>query len=92
MAQELERRERERLRYEEQKSFEALRSQYGMVDNDGNYVQQTLAGMQRAVHKGEMSVVDFYERQVSQFPELVDQQSRTRTYVSSEEYSNSRTT
>jgi hypothetical protein len=64
LAQQLERQEREHLRHEEQRAFEALKAQYGMVDNDGNFSQQTISGMQKAVFKGEMSVVDYYERQV----------------------------
>ena len=32
LAQELERRERERRRHEEQRSFEALQAQYGMAE------------------------------------------------------------
>jgi hypothetical protein len=39
------------------------RAQFGM-DNEGNYRQQSLINMQRAVYKGELSVVDYYERQV----------------------------
>lgn len=47
----------------EQKEFEMLRAQYGM-DNQGNFREQSAAGMQRAVYAGEMSVADYYERQV----------------------------
>ena len=66
-AQELERRERDRQRHEEQRSFEALQAQYGMAEKDrGNFAEQTISGMQRAVFKGEMSVVDYYERQVGE--------------------------
>ena len=35
------------------------------MDNEGNYRQQSLTNMQKAVYKGELSVVDYYERQVS---------------------------
>ena len=63
LAQELERRERQRQKFEEQKQFDQLRAQYGM-DDDGNYRQQTMANMQKAVYKGQMSVTDYYERQV----------------------------
>lgn len=62
LAQELERRERERRRHEEQKEFDQLRAQFGM-DNDGNFHQQSISNMQKAVYTGEMSVVDYYERQ-----------------------------
>ena len=41
-----------------------IRAQFGM-DNEGNYRQQSLTNMQKAVYKGELSVVDYYERQVS---------------------------
>ena len=64
MAQELERRERERLKFEEKKEFDQLRAQFGM-DNDGNFHTQSISNMQNAVYRGEMSVVDYYERQVS---------------------------
>ena len=63
LAQELERRERERLKHEEQKEFDQLRAQFGM-DNDGNFHTQSISNMQNAVYRGEMSVVDYYERQV----------------------------
>ena len=41
-----------------------FRAQFGM-DNEGNYRQQSLTNMQKAVYNGELSVVDYYERQVS---------------------------
>ena len=63
LAQELERRERERLKHEEQREFDQLRAQFGM-DNDGNFHTQSISNMQNAVYRGEMSVVDYYERQV----------------------------
>ena len=63
LAQEIERRERERRKYEEQKEFDQLRAQFGM-DNDGNFQSQSISSMQNAVYRGEMSVVDYYERQV----------------------------
>ena len=63
LAQELERRERERLKFEEKKEFDQLRAQFGM-DNDGNFHTQSISNMQNAVYRGEMSVVDYYERQV----------------------------
>ena len=63
--QELERRERERQRHEEQRSFAALQAQYGMAERDkGDFEAQSISGMQRAVFNGEMSVGDYYERQV----------------------------
>ena len=34
------------------------------MDNDGNFHTQSISNMQNAVYKGEMSVVDYYERQV----------------------------
>ena len=63
LAQEIERRERERRKHEEQKEFDQLRAQFGM-DNDGNFQSQSISSMQNAVYRGEMSVVDYYERQV----------------------------
>jgi len=35
------------------------------MDNEGNYRQQSLTNMQKAVYNGELSVVDYYERQVT---------------------------
>ena len=32
------------------------------MDNDGNFREQSEAGMMKAVSKGELSVKDFYER------------------------------
>lgn len=40
-----------------------LQAQYGM-DNEGNFSQQSLSNMQRAVYAGEMTVADYYERQI----------------------------
>lgn len=54
---------KEAQRLREQREFEALRAQYGM-DNQGNFREQSAAAMQSAVYKGEMSVADYYERQV----------------------------
>lgn len=45
----------------EQREFEMLRAQYGM-DNQGNFREQSVTNMQRAVYAGEMSVADYYER------------------------------
>ncbi|XP_055919660.1 zinc finger-containing ubiquitin peptidase 1-like [Eupeodes corollae] len=47
----------------EQKEFDMLRAQYGM-DDQGNFREQSAEAMQRAVYAGEMSVADYYERQV----------------------------
>lgn len=47
----------------EQREFEILRAQYGM-DCQGNFREQSTNAMQRAVYAGEMSVADYYERQV----------------------------
>lgn len=38
-------------------------AQYGM-DNQGNFREQSLTNMQKAVYAGEMSVADYYERQI----------------------------
>lgn len=51
-----------RLR-EERVCFEMLRAQYGM-DDQGNFREQSLEAMQKAVYAGEMSVADYYERQI----------------------------
>ena len=34
------------------------------MDNEGNFSQQSMTNMQRAVYAGEMSVADYYERQI----------------------------
>lgn len=53
--------DRAALREREQREFEMLRAQYGM-DNQGNFREQSVTNMQRAVYAGEMSVSDYYER------------------------------
>ncbi|XP_050304424.1 zinc finger-containing ubiquitin peptidase 1-like isoform X2 [Anthonomus grandis grandis] len=55
--------DRAALRERERKEFEMLRAQYGM-DNQGNFREQSVTNMQRAVYAGEMSVADYYERQL----------------------------
>lgn len=55
--------EKEAQRLREQREFEMLRAQYGM-DDQGNFREQSSSQMQRAVYAGEMSVADYYERQV----------------------------
>lgn len=55
--------EKEAQRLREQREFEMLRAQYGM-DDHGNFREQSAAAMQNAVYAGEMSVADYYERQV----------------------------
>lgn len=59
----MERREREEQRIREQREFRILQAQYGM-DNQGNFKEQSITNMQRAVYAGEMSVADYYNRQV----------------------------
>lgn len=59
----MERREREEQRLREQREFRILQAQYGM-DNQGNFKEQSITNMQRAVYAGEMSVADYYNRQV----------------------------
>lgn len=34
------------------------------MDNEGNFKEQSLTNMQRAVYSGELSVADYYERQI----------------------------
>lgn len=55
--------EKEAQKLREQREFELLRAQYGM-DDQGNFREQSAAAMQSAVYAGEMSVADYYERQV----------------------------
>lgn len=55
--------EKKAQKLREQREFEMLRAQYGM-DDQGNFREQSSANMQRAVYAGEMSVADYYERQV----------------------------
>lgn len=39
-----------------------LQAQYGM-DNQGNFKEQSMTNMQKAVYAGELSVSDYYEKQ-----------------------------
>jgi hypothetical protein len=55
--------EKEARKVQEQREFEMLRAQYGM-DDQGNFREQSAVAMQRAVYAGEMSVADYYCRQV----------------------------
>jgi len=61
LAQELERRERDKRRVEEEREFASLKAQYGM-DEQGNFTQQSASGLRKAVVSGQLSVVDYYER------------------------------
>lgn len=63
LAQDMERREKEVQRLREQHEFALLQAQYGM-DNQGNFREQSVTNMQRAVYAGEMSVADYYEKQI----------------------------
>lgn len=63
LAKEIEKREKESRKLREQREFEMLRAQYGM-DNQGNFKEQSITNMQKAVYAGEMSVADYYERQI----------------------------
>ncbi|XP_034951525.1 zinc finger-containing ubiquitin peptidase 1-like isoform X2 [Chelonus insularis] len=63
LARNMEKREKEVRKLREQREFEMLRAQYGM-DNQGNFREQSVTNMQRAVYAGEMSVADYYERQI----------------------------
>ena len=53
--------ETQRRRREEEAQFASLRAQYGM-DEQGNYVQQSDAGLRQAVTRSRLSVMDYYER------------------------------
>jgi len=61
LAQELERKEKDRRRHEEERQFASLQAQYGM-DEQGNFTQQSASGLRKAVVSGQLSVVDYYER------------------------------
>lgn len=63
LAREIECQEHEALRSRECLEFQKLKAQYGM-DGRGSFHDQSLAQMQRAVYNGEISVADFYNRQV----------------------------
>lgn len=77
--------ERATLREREQREFEMLRAQYGM-DNQGNFKEQSVTNMQRAVYAGEMSVADYYERtldlRAAENSGIDDGSSVTRSIVS----------
>ncbi|CAK9817528.1 Zinc finger-containing ubiquitin peptidase 1 [Anthophora quadrimaculata] len=62
LAKDMERLEKELRKLREQREFEMLRAQYGM-DNQGNFREQSVTNMQRAVYSGEMTIADYYERQ-----------------------------
>ncbi|XP_058796187.1 zinc finger-containing ubiquitin peptidase 1-like isoform X2 [Phymastichus coffea] len=63
LARDMERREKEVRKLREQREFAMLQAQYGM-DNQGNFREQSVTNMQRAVYAGEMSVADYYEKQI----------------------------
>ncbi|KAF2893498.1 hypothetical protein ILUMI_12680 [Ignelater luminosus] len=77
--------EKAALREREQREFELLRAQYGM-DNQGNFREQSVTNMQRAVYAGEMSVSDYYERtldlRAAESCGIDDSSSVTRSLVS----------
>lgn len=63
LARAVEQQEKDNRRLQEQKEFDMLRAQYGM-DNQGNFRQQSLTNMQRAVCSGELTITDYYEKQM----------------------------
>ncbi|XP_066601651.1 zinc finger-containing ubiquitin peptidase 1-like [Prorops nasuta] len=85
LAKDMERREMEVRKLREQREFEMLRAQYGM-DNQGNFREQSVTNMQRAVYAGEMTVADYYEKQnelrVAESSGIDDGSSCTRGLVS----------
>ncbi|XP_043251955.1 zinc finger-containing ubiquitin peptidase 1-like isoform X1 [Colletes gigas] len=85
LAKDMERREKEVRKLREQREFEMLRAQYGM-DNQGNFREQSVTNMQRAVYSGEMTIADYYERQselrVAESSGIDDGSSCTRGLVS----------
>lgn len=83
LAKDMERLEKELRKLREQREFEMLRAQYGM-DNQGNFREQSVTNMQRAVYSGEMTIADYYERQtelrVAESSGIDDGSSCTRGY------------
>ncbi|CAH1972271.1 unnamed protein product [Acanthoscelides obtectus] len=77
--------DRATLRERERREFEQLRAQYGL-DDQGNFREQFVHNMQRAVYLGEMSVADYYERtidlKVAESCGVDDGSSVTRSIVS----------
>ena len=61
LARNLQMKERDLRKREEEEQFANLKAQYGM-DEQGNYVQQSVSGLRKAVVSGKLSVVDYYER------------------------------
>ena len=61
LAAELDVRERAKRRREEEAEFASLQQKYGM-DEQGNFTEQSAAGLRKAVVSGDLSVVDYYER------------------------------
>lgn len=63
LARAVEQQEKHNRRLQEQKEFDMLRAQYGM-DNQGNFREQSLTNMQRAVCSGELTITDYYEKKM----------------------------
>lgn len=61
LAQELERREREALKAQEQQEFMKLQEMYGM-NSKGNYKRQAEKNLDKAVCNGQLSISDYYTR------------------------------
>ena len=62
LARDLQLQESDLRRREEEEQFASLQAQYGM-DEQGNFVQQSVNGLRKAVVSGKLSVIDYYERQ-----------------------------
>lgn len=84
LARAVEQQEKHNRRLQEQKEFDMLRAQYGM-DNQGNFREQSLTNMQRAVCSGELTITDYYERQIelrmSEHSGVDDQSSCTKGVI-----------
>lgn len=61
LAQDIQMKEMNMRRQQEEAQFASLQAQYGM-DEQGNYVQQSTSGLRKAVVSGKLSVVDYYEK------------------------------
>ncbi|QQP36236.1 Putative LOC663964, partial [Caligus rogercresseyi] len=49
-------------REEEDRNFKKLQNEFGMTQESRSFGEQSISGMERAVHQGEMSVMDYHER------------------------------
>ncbi|CAH1799125.1 unnamed protein product [Owenia fusiformis] len=62
-AQEMERREREAAKQQEEKDFEKLKTEYGM-DSSGSYKQQGESHLEKEVGRGNINIAEYYNKKI----------------------------